>query len=313
MTLDPDIRAMIDAALAQPARPQAEITTAQFREGYRDRYVARSVPPDPTIVATPVSIGAIAATAYRPAGAAGALPLVVYFHGGGFVLGDARAYDTQSRFLAARGRCVLLFVDYRLAPEHPFPAALDDAWAAVTWAAENAAGLGADAGRLAVAGDSAGGNLAANVCLMARDRGGPAIALQLLAYPWLDARPYAGGPAYPSGLAFAERHFLDQAVMEWFTGHYLADPALADDPRVSPVLAPDLRGLPPAVVVTASHDPLRDMGAAFAARLIADHVDVDYRCVPGMVHNFLGHAGISPAAARALAGLGDLLRARLGV
>ena len=309
MDLDTDIRAMIDAALALPARPLAEITVQQYRDGYRDRYRARSVAPDMTVAASALHIGDVPATAYRPIDAAGPLPLVVYFHGGGFVLGDTAAYDAQSRCLAVRGRCVVLFVDYRLAPEHPFPAALDDARAAVVWAAANAAELGADAGRLAVAGDSAGGNLAANMALMAPER----IALQVLLYPWVDARPYAGGPGYPSTTAFAERHFLDQAVMEWFTGHYLPDRALATDPRVSPLLAPDHRGLPPAIVMTASHDPLRDMGAAYAARLIEAGVDVDYRCVRGMVHNFLGHAGISAAAARALAALGDLLRTRLGL
>lgn len=313
MELDADIRAMIDAALAQPARPLAEITVAQFRDGYRDRYRARSLAPDMTVVASDLRIGNLAATAYRPSGLPGPLPLVVYFHGGGFVLGDAAAYDAQSRHLAARGACVLLFVEYRLAPEHPFPAALDDAWAALTWAAANAAALGADPARLAVAGDSAGGNLAANLCLMARDRGGPVIALQVLLYPWVDARPYAGGPGYRSTEVFAERHFLDRIVMEWFTGHYLPDPALAWDPRVSPLLAADHAGLPPAVVMTASHDPLRDMGAAYATRLIEAGGDVDYRCVPGMVHNFLGHAGVAPAAARALEALGDLLRARLGL
>lgn len=313
MELDTDIKAMIDAALALPSRPLTDITVAQFRDGYRDRYRARSVAPDMTVKTTALRIGDMPATAYRPASADGPLPLVVYFHGGGFVLGDAAAYDAQSRCLAARGACVLLFVDYRLAPEHPFPAALDDAWAAVTWAVAGAADLGADPARLAVAGDSAGGNLAANLCLMARDRGGPAIALQVLLYPWVDARPYAGGPGYPSTAAFAERHFLDQAVMEWFAGHYLPDRMLAGDPRVSPLLAPSHANLPPAIILTASHDPLRDMGAAYAARLITSGIDVDYRCVPGMVHNFLGHAGISPAAAGALTALGDLLRARLGL
>ncbi len=312
MALDAEIKAMIDAALALPARPLAEITVAQFRDGYRDRYRARSLPADMTVEAIALTIGDIPVTAYRPA-VAGPLPLVVYFHGGGFVLGDTPAYEAQSRALAARGRCVLLFVDYRLAPEHPFPAALDDAWAAIVWAAANAGALGADPGRLAVAGDSAGGNLAANLALMARDCGGPDIALQVLLYPWVDARPYAGGPGYPSTAAFAERHFLDQAVMEWFTGHYLAGRALAEDPRVSPLLAPDHGNLPPAVIWTAAHDPLRDMGAAYAGRLIAAGTDVDYRCLPGMVHNFLGHAGVSAAAGRALAALGDLLRTRLGL
>lgn len=298
MPLDPDVRAMIDAALAQPPRRLESMTIEELRAGYRERYRLRSGTADPTVTAEALEIPAgdrgIPARLYRPAGG-GELPLALYFHGGGFSFGDADAYDLQSRNLAALARCLVLFVDYRLAPEHRFPAALEDALAAVRWGAANAGRLGAGR-RLVTMGDSAGGNLALNCALHLRDGRGPRIDLQCLFYPWVDFRPYAGGPSYPSVEAFSTGFFLERAVMEMFVRNYLADPALPADPRVSPLLAESLRDLPPTLVLTAENDPLRDMGAALAERLAASGVPTRYRCAPGLVHNFLGHAGVVPAA-----------------
>ena len=185
----------------------------------------------------------------------------MFFHGGGYVIGDVDTHDNQCRMLCREAEAVVLSVGYRLAPEHPFPAAPEDCFAATRWAAEHVDRLGGDAGRIAVAGDSAGGNLAAVVALMARDAGGPALAAQLLIYPGTD---FAGG--YPSETENAEGFFLTRADMEWFREQYLAgaDPS---DPRLSPIAAPDLSGLPPAVVATAEFDPLRDQGDAYARAL----------------------------------------------
>ena len=221
------------------------------------------------------------------------LPTIVFFHGGGFVLGDLDTHDNQCRALCREAEAVVLSVDYRLAPEHPFPAAPEDCFAATRWAAEHVDELGGDAGRIAVAGDSAGGNLAAVTALMARDAGGPALAAQLLIYPGTD---FVGG--YPSETENAEGFFLTRADMEWFREQYVAgaDPT---DPRLSPVHAPDLAGLPPAVVVTAEFDPLRDQGDAYARALEEAGVHVIKRSYGGLIHGFFDLGALSPACAEA--------------
>src|ERR1700691_2510492 len=204
---------------------------------------------------------------YRPEGAESA-PLVTFFHGGGWVIGDIDTHDGSCRILSRRTGAVVVSVDYRLAPEHPFPAALDDCDAAVTWVAGQAEDLGGDPGRLAVAGDSAGGNLAAAVTLRARERGGPAIAAQPLVDPAVDFTTVR-----PSELSTGEGYLLTAAAMHWFAAQYLGDHD-PSDPRASPLLA-DLTGLPPAVVATAEFDPLRDEGRAYADALRDAGVAVD--------------------------------------
>lgn len=208
-------------------------------------------------------------------------PALVYFHGGGFVLGDLDTSDGACSVLAARAHAVVISVDYRLAPEHPFPAAVEDAWAATRWVAEHAAELGVSVDRIAVGGDSAGANLAAVVALLARDADGPALTSQLLLYPITDAGAYSA-----SYEANAEGYFLTKDTMRWFLQHYLPDEADRADWRASPGRAPDLTGLPPALVVTAEYDPVRGEAEAYATRLRQAGCQVTSTRYPGQIHGF---------------------------
>jgi acetyl esterase len=225
----------------------------------------------------------------------GVLPVLVFFHGGGWVVGDIATHDTVCRHLANRAECAVVSVDYRLAPEHKFPAAVDDAFAATKWVAKNAAALGVDPARLAVGGDSAGGNLAAIVALMARDAGAPRIAYQLLIYPATDA-----AMRHDSVSRFAEGYVLTCSTMRWFYEQYLRTLDDAGDWRVSPLAAPDLSGLPPAYVLTAGYDPLCDEGDEYAARLRAAGVAVEHPRFPGQIHGFITNGKIIRAAEGAL-------------
>lgn len=317
MALDPEILALIEAARAIPGRALNEMSLGEARFYFTARYRTRSVPAVRDVRSDPVFIPSsdgvtIGARLYRPRMPGSApLPIAIYLHGGGFVVGSAEGYEAQSTVFADRGRCLVLFPEFRLAPEHPFPAAIEDAIATANWVVANAAPLGVDPGRIAVIGDSAGGNLAANICLAARDRGGPAIALQCLIYPVTDFRPYVGGRSYPSVESFSTGHWLDHTLMEWFAQLYLRGTADAEDPRASPILAKNLGNLPPTLVITAECDPLRDMGEAFAEGLTAAGTPTVYRCVSGMVHNFLGLSDKSLVARRVLEDIADLLRERL--
>lgn len=290
MPVDP----AIVTALAQRAlRPVTELSPAEARA--QSAAVAAAAPPPPPVAAVAdLSADGIPARLYRP-GAAADLPLIVYFHGGGWVVGSVAGSEATCRRLANASGCAVLSAEYRLAPEHKFPAAVEDAYAATAWAAAHARELGCDPARLAVAGDSAGGNLAAVVCLMAREAGGPRIARQLLIYPVIDAR--AGYPSYTEN---GDGPGLTGAAMAWYVRHYVRTPAEREDPRVSPILAREHRGLPPAMVLTAEYDPLRDEGEAYADRLRAAGVEVDARRYDGMVHGFWGFAAAAPSAAAAL-------------
>ena len=230
----------------------------------------------------------------------------MWFHGGAFVMGDLAAYDDHCRVLANRSGCVVVGVDYRLAPEHPFPAAAEDAYAAIAWVASHAVELGIDPARLAVGGDSAGGNLAAVACLMARDRGGPALAFQLLVYPMLD-HAFEG----PSRRAFGEGHLFTERDMTWAWAQYVPDPDGRHHPYVSPSHAEDLADLPPALVVTAEHDPLRDEGEHYASLLADAGVDVELRRYPGLIHGFVSLRMFLEAGDRAVTELALDLRAAL--
>ena len=223
------------------------------------------------------------------------LPVVVYFHGGGFVIGDISTHDTTCQRLAAGVPAVVVSVDYRLAPEHRFPAAVEDCDAATAWVAAHAAELGGDPARLAVAGDSAGGNLAAVVARHARDAGGPAIAFQLLVYPATDMTG-----SLPSHTENGKGYLLTSDTMAWFLDNYLAGENVSD-PDASPLFAGDLGGLPPALVVTAEFDPLRDEGEAYAERLRQAGVKATTSRYDGMIHAFYGLDPIFDAAKRATA------------
>ena len=232
-------------------------------------------------------------------------PGLIFFHGGGWTVGDLDSHDRVCRLLAARLEVCVLAVDYRLAPEHPFPAAFDDAVRAFTWVHTHADELRLDPTRLGVAGDSAGGNLAAALCVQQRDHGGPSPALQWLIYPACDL-----SQPYPSHEAFARGFYLTRAEIEAFKGYYTPDPANRLDPRCSPLRAASHAGLPPAVIQVAGYDPLRDEGEAYAAALRAAGVEVELLVAEGSIHGFLNMTGPIRAAAAALdVGLGAVRRA----
>ncbi len=230
---------------------------------------------------------------------------------GGWVIGDLETHDEVCRYLSRELPAVVVAVDYRRAPEHPYPAAIEDYWTAVRWLAENAGALGADPGALVVAGDSAGGNLAAAAALRARDAGGPAIAAQALAYPVTDATRQSAADPAGSYARWGEGYGLTAATMAWFIDCYLPDPASRAAADNSPLLVPDLSGLPPAVVATAEYDPLRDEGAGYAARLRDAGVPVTFLPGDGLVHGFLYQARLARAAGQARQEFTAALRAIL--
>ncbi len=236
-------------------------------------------------IAIPGPDGDIPARVYvpegQPAGDAAGLPVVAYFHGGGWIQGSLGSHDGICRRLAAWAGSLVVSVDYRLAPEHPFPAAVDDCLAAYGWLADNAAKLGGDGSRVAVAGDSAGGNLAAVVSQLCRDWAMPMPALQVLFYPGIDFRMDT-----PSHRSLADSYMLTRERMDWYTGLYLRNAEDKDDPRASPIRAKSLAGLPPALIVTAGFDPLRDEGSIYAEALSQAGVAVEHVCYEGMIHAF---------------------------
>ena len=212
------------------------------------------------------------------------LPVLVFFHGGGFVLGSLDSHDSLARMLALGADCIVVSVDYRLAPEHCFPAAVEDCFAALRWVHEHAAELGAAGGKIVVGGDSAGGNLATVAALRARDEGGPELAGQLLVYPVTRLR----GPLTGSMATNGEGYFLRAIDMAWFEDMYLGASDAQSHPHASPLAAPDLRGLPPALLLTAEFDPLLDQGVAYARRLAESDVECDHRHYAGAIHGFFG-------------------------
>ena len=254
----------------------------------------------------PGPAGSLGARLYEPAAWSRPGPLVVYFHGGGHVIGDLDTHDQPCRFLAREIPALVLAVDYRLAPEHRFPAAVDDALAAFRWAHAESARLGADPTRIAVAGDSAGGNLAAVVANTCAAEGGPAPAFQALIYPVADYS--AKRPSYE---LFGEGFFLTGEEMDWFRDNYFGDQAETSDPRASPILAPSLAGVAPAYVATAGFDPLRDEGEAYAERLREAGVAVTLRREPDLVHGFINAVGLGGRSREAAASAAAAIRAAL--
>ena len=248
-------------------------------------------PPQPVAAVRDLLIGAVPARHYAPPGTREPAPLLVYYHGGGFVFGDLETHDSLCRMLCRSAASHVLALDYRLSPEHPFPAAVEDARAALAWAHENAERIGADPARVGVGGDSAGGNLAAVVSQLSAHDGGPAPALQLLIYPATDM-----STRRRSRELFAEGFFLSNTEMGWFERSYLGPASGTDvvlDPRVSPMLAEDLSGLAPAIVITAGFDPLRDEGEDYAHALRAAGTPAVLRRYEGYIHGFVSAAGIS--------------------
>ena len=309
MALLPEIRSLLDQQATSGRPPLHHQSVEQARAFHVADAAALNGPPAPVAAVAdrlvPGPAGALPVRVYTPEGSP-PFPIVVFFHGGGWVVGTLDTYDPLCRALAAATPAVVVSVDYRLAPEHRWPAAAEDAYAATLWASRHAAELGGAQHRLAVAGDSAGGNLAAVVALGARDRGGPAIAFQLLVYPVLDA---AGDTA--SWRDHAEGYHLTAAGMRWYWDHYLG-PADGLAPDASPLRAAFVGGLPPALVVGAEQDILRDEGEAYAARLAEAGVEARAIRVPGMIHGFLRWRAVTPAADAALQESAAALRAALG-
>lgn len=311
MALDAIVKGLMDQMAATPQPKLWELAPAQGREMYRAMATVLE-PPAIAIgkienTAMPGPAGEIKLRVYTPvAGGGAALPAVVFFHGGGWVIGDLETHDALCRTLANEAGARVIAVDYRLAPEHKFPAAADDAYAAVKWVEENAAQLGVDPNRIAVAGDSAGGNLAAVVCLMAKQKGGPRIVHQLLIYPVTQWKADTG-----SMNNFAEGYFLEKKTMHWFFDQYApgADPS---DWRLSPLAATDMAGLPRAYVVTAGFDPLRDEGKAYADKLNRAGVAAVYTDYPSMVHGFFNMSGVIPTAREAIAEAAKAVRQAFG-
>jgi acetyl esterase len=311
VTLDPDAAAVFKAFQDAGRPPYESGTPAEARELYlKGRVVSNPEPPELKSVqplAIPSPAGSIPARIYTPMTlrqAAGLAPCLVFFHGGGWVIGDLDSHDVVCRKLADAGQLVVISVDYRLAPEHKFPAAVDDAITATAWIAANARQLGIDASKLSVGGDSAGGNLAAVVSLAARDGNGPAIAGQVLIYPATDF-----AMTHPSHREPETSILLTHSVIKWFSDHYLNGAADAADWRASPARAATLAGLPPAYVLTAGADPLRDEGNEYAQRLKDAGVSVTYRSFPGQFHGFITMGKLLQQANVAAAEIGDWLKA----
>ena len=311
VTLDPDA-AFVYKAFQEAGRPAYEtLTPAEAREYYRQaRFVTNPEPPllrsiEPLAIET--TDGVIPARLYTPRSLRelnGLAPCLVFFHGGGWVIGDLDTHDVVCRKLADEGQLIVISVDYRRAPEYKFPAAVDDAIAATAWIAGRARDLGIDASHLVVGGDSAGGNLAAVVAISARDGNGPDIAGQVLVYPATDF-----AMTHPSHREPETSILLTHTVIRWFRDHYLARAADAEDWRASPARSQTLGDLPPAYVLTAGADPLRDEGEEYARRLEQAGVPVTYRTFPGQFHGFFTMGKLLDQANIAVRDIGGWLRA----
>lgn len=297
MRVDPQIQALLDRGTGVPATHT--LSVAEARHQYEARIALMAEPAHVAKVVTQTIDGpggSLKLRIYTPVGR-GPFPLVMFFHGSGFVLCSLDTHDGMCRNLAAGIGCVVVSVDYRLAPEHKFPKGLDDCLAATRWAAAHGAQLGTYPARIMLAGDSAGGNMAAVTALRVRDEGGPALCGQMLLYPVTDYHT----PGTPSYAQNADGYGLTRNTMEWFWGHYLANPLEAENPYASPLRARDLSGLPPAYVMSAEYDPLRDEAELYGQRLRAAGVPTEITRRPGMNHGFLFWVGKVARADAAMA------------
>jgi len=309
--LDPIARAFLDQVAASNRPPIEQIPLADARTLFEETFSRLAGPPVPVErvadVEAPGPRGPIPVRVYTPRASEAPLPLFVFFHGGGYVCGSRNSYDAVCRLLCAESGCVVASVDYRLAPEFPAPAPFEDAYAAFAWLAAHAAEFGADGARIAIGGDSAGGGLAANVALKARDANGPAIAHQLLVYSAVENDRVSA-----SYQAYSEDHFLTRERMEFYWKSYVPQPELALQPYLLASTASTLRGLPPATIVLAECDPLFSQGVAYAERLRADGVPVELRVYDGMIHAFFSFIGLFRQGREAVTAAGRTLGEALG-
>jgi acetyl esterase len=307
--LDPAAKTLLDLLVSRKVPSYHTLSVDEARAYYRDRRFLTQ--PEPAQVgsveqlAVPGPAGPIGVRAYRPHGSIPhqVLPALVYYHGGGHTIGDLDTHDTLCRELCNGSGFAVFSVDYRLGPEHKFPAAVDDSWAALQWIAKNAAELKIDPARLTVGGDSAGGNLAAVMALTARDAGGPALAYQLLIYPVTDFR-FATASQKSNG----QGYLLTREVIDYFTDNYISPDTDRLDWRLSPALASNFSGLPPALVLTAGYDPLLDEGREYAAKLEAAGNRVDYVNFAGQIHGFITMGRAIPEANQAVAVCAEKLK-----
>ena len=307
MALDPKLRAFLEIPGMQLAAPPPEVSVDMVREAVKQLRPQMTPPPvhQTRDITVPGPAGDLRVRLYYPSSTPG-LPLVVFYHGGGWALGDLDGHDILCRTLTNESGCVIASVDYRLAPEAKFPGPLEDCYAALLALVARAAALGVDADRVAVCGDSAGANLATAVCMLARDRRGPALKYQALICPVTDVACDSA-----SMQSLAEGYMLSRGLMLWFWDLYLARPADGANPLASPLRATDLAGLPPATVITAEFDPLRDEGEAYADRLLAAGIPVVVRRYLGMIHDFVALPLATEVANRGLADVGQDLRTAL--
>jgi acetyl esterase len=308
MPVEPQTQAILDQLTAMGGPPLHTLPVPEARKLMDNLRALAGTGPEVAAVddrRIPGPAGEIPVRVYTPAGS-GPFAALVWFHGGGWVLGDIPGADVTCRELANAAGCVVVSVDYRLAPESEFPAAADDCYAATRWVADHATSLGIDPKRLAIGGDSAGGNLAAVTALRARDQGGPALAFQLLVYPATDAA--CDTPSYHDN---ADGYLLTKDSMAWFWDHYLRNDADRANPHASPLRAESLEGLPPALVITAEFDPLRDEGEAYGKRVRQAGVPVAISRYDGTIHGFFTMTGFLDLARNAVAEAAAALRQSL--
>lgn len=310
MPLDPLLKAFLDQLEAQPQPKLWETEPPAARDlfvAFMQAVGPRDVPIGKIMNLSIPGTGNIPARSYSPVAAGSEpQPTLVFFHGGGFVIGSIDTHDGLCRMLANLSGCRVISVEYRLAPEHKFPAAVEDAFAATSWIEVNAAQLGVDANQLAVGGDSAGATLAAVVSQLARDRGAPRLAFQMLLFPVTNI---AGDTN--SKRMFANDYFLEGRGIDWFFNHYFGPEADRGDPKASPLLAESFAGLPPAYFMVAGFDPVRDEAMAYAEKLRAAGVAVTVEDYPNLVHDFIYFQGVLPQAADALHSAANALKAAL--
>ena len=306
MPLDPAYDTLLRQLAAVDGPPLTELPVAAGREMFRA--MQAGAPEIEVVRVIDVTAGTVPARIYRPTGD-GPFPVVMMFHGGGWVIGDLDTADCQSREVCRGVGALVISVDYRLAPEHPFPAAAEDCYAATLWVASNAGDHDGNPALLALAGDSAGGNLAAVVAQMLRDRGGPGVVFQLLVYPVTDGVHFDRA-SYRDN---AEGYLLTAESMRWFWDHYVPTAQDRHNPYASPLLATDLSALPPALVMTAQFDPLRDEGEAYARALAAAGVDARFIRYDGFIHGFFAHTRTIDATREAMSAACAALRSAFGM